>query len=545
MDFDVIIKNGVIYDGSGEEPYTAEIGIIGDKIREIGDLSEKIAKDTIDAKGLAVAPGFINMLSWATESLIEDGRSLSNIKQGVTLEVMGEGWSMGPLTDQMKKEIHSLFNSEIEYDVEWTTLGEYLEYLEDKGISTNVASFVGATTIRIHELGYEDRKPTPEELTKMKALVEDAMQEGALGVGSSLIYPPAFFADENELIELCKSAAKYDGMHISHIRSEGMRLLEGLDELFLIAKEANIRSEVYHLKAAGQSNWNKLDLAIDKIDQARKEGLDITCDMYTYSAAGTGLQSCLPPWVQDGGNDAMFERLINPELRLKIINEMSSPSDKWENLYQEAGPENIMISSLKSEKLKGYMGKRISELAIMSNKTPQDTIIDLILAEKGWIGCIYFIMDENNVRKKIQIPYMSFGSDGESSAPEGVFLKSGTHPRAYGNVARLLGKYVRDEKLILLEEAIRKLTSLPASNLKINQRGLLKRNYFADIVIFDPNKVQDHATFENPRQLATGMFHVIVNGIQVLKDGVHTGQFPGKFIRGPGWNVFDANLFNC
>ncbi|MHA2089307.1 MAG: N-acyl-D-amino-acid deacylase family protein [Candidatus Kariarchaeaceae archaeon] len=535
MDFDILIKNGTIYDGSGSSSFKGDIGITQDKITAMGDLSNKIANTIFDASGLAVAPGFINMLSWATESLIEDGRSMSNIKQGVTLEVMGEGWSMGPLNDSMKENIKEIFNSEIEYEVSWETLGEYLEYLEKKGISTNVASFIGATTVRIHELGYEDRLAIPEELQRMKQLVEDAMKEGAVGVGSSLIYPPAFFADTKELIELCKVASRYGGMYISHIRSEGAKLLEGIDELLTIAKQANIRSEIYHLKAAGKTNWNKLDAAIDKIQQARSGGLEITTDMYTYPAAGTGLQTCLPPWVQDGGNDSMIERLKNPQTRVKIIEEMSKLTDEWENLFMEAGPSNIMIASLKSQNLKHLIGKRISEIAGQMEKSPEDTIIDLIIEEKGWIGCVYFIMKEENIRKKVALPFMSFGSDAPSMAPEGVFLKSSAHPRAYGNFARVVGKYVREEGIITLEEAIRKLSSLPAGNLMIQKRGMLKNGFFADVVVFDPHKIQDHATFDEPHQLATGMTHVFVNGVQVLNNGEHTGATPGRVVRGPGY----------
>ncbi len=536
MDFDIIIKNGSLYDGTGNSPYKSDIGIVDDRITTIDNLNDKTADIILDAENLAVTPGFINMLSWATESLIQDGRSLSNIKQGVTLEVMGEGWSMGPLNEQMKIDIHEIFNSEITYEVEWTSLGEYLEYLENRGISTNVASFVGATSVRIHEIGYADRKPTSEELQRMKDLVRDAMEEGAMGVASALIYPPAFFADTEELIELCKVASKYNGMYITHMRSEGARFLEAIDELIQISKDANIRTEIYHLKAAGKTNWHKLDLAIEKINQVREEGLNITCDMYTYTAASTGLQSCLPPWVQDGGLESMIERLQNPDLREKIITEMSTPTDKWENLFIEAGPENIMIASLKLDSLKPLIGRRISELSTQQNKTPQDTIIDLILEEKGWIGCVYWIMEEENIKKKIRLPYVSYGSDAGSLAPEGVFLKSNVHPRAYGTFARLLGKYVREEKIISLEEAIRKLTALPASNLKIKDRGRLKENSYADIAIFDPKSITDLATFEKPHQLALGMHHVLVNGTIVLKDGEHTGATPGRVIRGPGWN---------
>ncbi|RMG46337.1 MAG: D-aminoacylase [Acidobacteria bacterium] len=534
-EYDVVIRHGTIYDGSGSPPFTGDVAIDGDKIVAVGSLERARGRLEIDATGLAVAPGFINMLSWATESLIEDGRAQSDIRQGVTLEVFGEGWSMGPLNERMKKELVEQ-QGDIKYDVQWTTLGEYLDYLVSRGISPNVASFVGATTVRIHEIGYEDRPPTPEELDRMRQLVRQAMEEGALGVGSSLIYAPAFYAQTDELIELCKVAAEYGGMYISHIRSEGNRLLEAVDELITIARQAHIPAEIYHLKAAGRSNWNKLDAVIEKIEAARAEGLRITADMYTYTAGATGLDAAMPPWVQEGGLKAWIERLKDPAIRARVKREMRTPTDEWENLLLAAGsPENVLLVSFKNEKLKPLTGKTLAEVARLRGTSPEETAMDLVIEDESRVGAVYFIMSEENIRKKIRQPWVSFGSDAEAPAPEGVFLKSNPHPRAYGNFARLLGKYVREEKVIPLEEAIRRLTSLPAENLKLDRRGRLKPGYFADVVVFDPDTIQDHATYENPHQYATGVVHVFVNGVQVLKDGEHTGATPGRVIRGPGW----------
>lgn len=532
--YDLIIRNGTIYDGSGNPPFIGDIAVNNDRIVAIGSLGQTTSKTDIDATDLAIAPGFINMLSWAVGSLIEDGRSCSDIKQGVTLEVFGEGWSWGPLNDQMKQEMVER-QADIKYKISWTTLAEYLDFLEAKGVSPNITSFVGATTVRIHTLGHEDRKPTPEEMKKMTNLVDLAMREGAIGVASSLIYPPAFYADTQELIELCKVAAKYDGLYISHIRSEGTQFLEAIDEFLTIAKAANIRAEIYHFKAAGTSNWHKLDSAIQIIDNARKSGLQITTDCYTYTAAATGLNSLIPPWAHEGGHDDLIKRLSDPKIRERIIEEVKTPTDKWENLYLESGPEKILLVSFKSEKLKPLTGKTLSQVAKEQEKTPLETAMNLIVEDDSRIGTVYFMMSEENVRKKIQIPYMSFGSDGGSLAPEGVFLKSNPHPRSYGNVARLLGKYCREEKIIPLEDAIRKLTALPANTLKIKSRGALKEGYFADIVVFDPLKIQDHATYEKPHQYASGMIHVYVNGVQVLKNGEHTNATPGRVVRGPGW----------
>jgi len=533
--YDVILRGGTIYDGSGGPPFVGDVAIRGDSIVAVGDIGRASAATEIDVTGLAVAPGFINMLSWATESLIEDGRSLSGIKQGVTLEIFGEGSSMGPLNEAMKQEMLEQ-QGDIKYEIPWTTLGEYLEHLVERGISTNVASFIGATTVRVHEIGYEDRPPTPEELERMRALVRQAMEEGALGVGSSLIYAPAFYAKTDELIELARVAAEYGGMYISHMRSEGNRLLEAVDELITIAREANIPAEIYHLKAAGVENWPKIDEVIAKVEAARAEGLRITANMYTYTAGATGLDAAMPPWVQEGGLQQWKARLQDPQIRARLRREMTTPTDEWESLYLLAGsPEQVILVGFKQDSLKYLTGKTLAEVARMRGKSPEETAMDLVVQDDSRVETVYFLMSEDNVKKQIALPWMSFGSDAGSLAPEGVFLKSNPHPRAYGNFARLLGKYVREEKVIPLEEAVRKLTTLPAENLKLRRRGALRPGYFADVVVFDPATITDHATFENPHQLATGMVHVFVNGVQVLRDGEHTGAKPGRVVRGPGW----------
>ena len=533
--YDVVIKSGQIYDGSGRLSYIADVGIKDGHIAAIGQLRPD-AGEVIDAQGLAVAPGFINMLSWANESLIEDGRSQSDIRQGVTLEVMGEGWSMGPLNEEMKRDMRES-QGDIKFSIEWTTLGEYLEYLERKGVSTNIASFVGATSLRVYAVGYEDRPPTSKELEQMRKLAGRAMQEGAVGVSSALIYAPGFYADTDELTALAEVAGQYGGMYISHIRSEGNHLLEALDELITTARKANVAAELYHLKAAGKSNWHKLDAMIERIEKARAEGLGITADMYNYTAGATGLDAAMPPWVQAGGHQAWVARLKNPGIRRRVLREMTTPTKEWENLYLLAGtPENVLLVGFKNERLKHLTGKTLAEVAGMRGKSPAETAIDLVIEDDSRVGTVYFLMSEENVKKQIKLPWVSFCSDAGSLAPEGVFLKSNPHPRAYGSFARLLGKYVRREKVITLTEAIRRLTRLPADNLKLDRRGRLEKGYYADIVIFEPDTIIDHATFEKPHQYATGMLHVFVNGTQVLKDGEHTGAKPGRVVRGPGWS---------
>jgi N-acyl-D-amino-acid deacylase len=533
--YDVIVRGGTLYDGSGAPPVVGDLAIAGDSIVAVGDIGDATAALEIDATGLAVAPGFINMLSWATESLIEDGRSLSDVVQGVTLEVFGEGWSEGPLNDAMKRTVVEQ-QGDLKFDVAWTTLGEYLEHLEDRGIATNVASFVGATTVRIHELGYEDRAPTPDELDRMRALVRQAMEEGALGVGSSLIYAPAFYAGTDELIALAREAGRFGGMYISHMRSEGNGLLEAVDELIRIARDAGVPAEIYHLKAAGEENWQSMADVIAMVEAARAEGLRVTADMYTYTAGATGLDAAMPPWVQEGGLHEWIRRLRDPETRQRVVTEMRTPTDEWESLYLLAGsPERVLLVGFKQDSLKHLTGKTLAEVAALRGTSPEETAMDLVIADDSRVGTVYFLMSEDNVRKQIALPWVSFGSDAGSIAPEGVFLESNPHPRAYGNFARLLGRYVRDEQIIPLQEAVRRLTSLPAGNLKLRRRGSLATGYFADVVVFDPAAITDHATFEQPHQLATGMRHVFVNGVQVLKDGEHTGATPGRVVRGPGW----------
>ena len=533
--YDTIIRNGMIYDGNGGEPYKADIGINADTIAFIGDLSAAKAEKEVDAKGNAVAPGFINMLSWATETLIEDGRSQSDLRQGVTLEVFGEGWSMGPLNAKLKKQQQES-QTDIKYGVEWNTLGEYLNYLEKKGVSTNVASFIGATTVRMNIIGEDNRDPSTAELDSMKQLVRQAMEEGAMGVGSSLIYPPAFFAKTEELIELCKVAAAYGGSYISHMRSEGDKLYESLEELITIAREAKIHAEVYHLKAAGKDNWNKMDSVIRRIERARKEGQDITADMYTYIAGGTGLTATMPPALQDGGFDKLWKRLQDPAIRANLKKEMNTKTDQWENFFYGVGtPENILVVGFKQDSLKKYIGKTLGAIAKIMGKSPEETAMDLIIKDSTRVECIYFLMDEKNVRKQVSLPWLSFGSDEGSYTNEGVFLKSMAHPRAYGNFTRVLGHYSRDEKLLSLAEAIRKLSKLPATNLKLSKRGTLTSGNYADIIIFDPARVNDKATFDKPHQYAEGMLHVWVNGVQVLNEGNHTDAKPGRFVKGPGW----------
>ena len=539
--YDVVITNGVIFDGSGAAPFSGDIAIKGDRIVAVGNLDGAGSKNVIDAGGMAVAPGFINMLSWAPVTLLEDGRGLSDIRQGVTLEVFGEGWSMGPWNDAMKVEAIAR-QADIKYDVEWTTLAEFLDHLEARGISPNVASFIGATTVRIHELGEEDRPPNSEELERMQALVSQAMKEGALGVGSSLIYAPAFYADTDELIGLVDTAEDFGGAYITHMRSEGGRLLEAVDEVLEIAEATGAGVEIYHLKAAGKENWAKLDDVIAKVNAARTAGVDIRANMYTYTAGATGLDAAMPPWVQEGGHDAWVARLKDPAIREQLLSEIETPTDEWENLYLAAGgADNVLFIGFKNPALKPLIGKTLEEVAALRGTSPAETMIDLVIEDDSRVDTVYFLMSNENVAKKAALPWMSFGSDEGAYAPEGVFMLSGAHPRAYGTFARVLGKYARDESLMPLEEAIRRLTSFPADNLKIRDRGRLEEGRYADIVIFDPGAIIDHATYAEPHQLATGVTHVFVNGEQVLHDGEHTGAKPGRVVHGPGWTGWEDN----
>jgi N-acyl-D-amino-acid deacylase len=533
--YDVLVRGGTIYDGMGGAPYRGDVAIRADRIAFVGPRAPGTAAREIDATGLAVAPGFINMLSWATESLLVDGRSQSDVRQGVTLEVFGEGWSEGPLTEEMRRDALAR-QGILRFPIPWTSLGDYLEHLERRGVSTNVASFVGAATVRIHELGEGDVDPDPAQLARMRALVRRAMNEGAMGVGSSLIYAPGNFAETDELVALVTEAARCGGMYISHMRSEGDRIFEALDELIEISRRSGAPAEIYHLKLAGRDNWPRYAEVVRRIEAARAQGLRITTDMYTYTAGATGLDAAMPLWVQAGGLERWIERLRDPAVRARVAAEMVRPGQGWENLYYGAGPEQMILNEFRNPALRQYTGKTLAEVARMRGKSPEETAMDLVVEDQSRVGTVYFLMSEDNVRRQVALPWMSFGSDAGSLAPEEPFLQSNPHPRAYGNFARLLGRYVRDERLISLQEAVRRLTSLPASNLRIADRGALRPGFFADVAIFDPATIADRATFDRPHQYAVGMRHVFVNGSQVLAEGEHTGATPGRVVRGPGWD---------
>jgi N-acyl-D-amino-acid deacylase len=532
--YDVIIRNGTVYDGGGGDGARVDVAIRGDRIARVGALDGDGASVVIDARGLAVAPGFINMLSWSTESLLVDGRSLGEIKQGVTTQIFGEGDSMGPLTPEMTRRRLEA-QGDVKFDITWTTLAGYLQELERRGVSQNVASFIGATTIREYVVGLEDRKATPEQIEQMRRLVRQEMEAGALGIGSSLIYAPAFYATTEELIELCRAAAPYRGKYISHMRSEGNRLIEAVDEFLRVAREAKVPAEIYHLKAAGEKNWPKMGRVIAMVEAARAEGLAITADMYTYPAGATGLDAAMPPSALDGGYDALFKRLRDPAERARLAHAIRTPTDAWENLYLAAGsPERVLLVDFKKPSMKKYTGLTLAQAAKRRGEDPVDTIMNLVLEDESRVGTVYFMMSEDNIRKQIRLPWVSFGSDAASMAPEEPFTRSSAHPRAYGNFARVLGKYVRDERALALGEAVRKLAALPAANLELDGRGFLKAGMFADVVVFDPSTIADTATFEKPHQLAVGMKHVFVNGVHVLRDGDHTGAKPGRALRGKG-----------
>ena len=532
---DLIIRNGEIYDGRGGEPVQQNLAVDEGRVVAIGALDGYEAAQTVDARGLAVAPGFINVLSWAGDSLIHDGRGMSDLKQGVTLELFGEGDSYGPLNDASRRELIDA-QTDIKYDVNWTTLGEFLDRLVARGVSPNVASFVGAATVRVHELGFANRAPTPSELARMQDVVRQAMREGALGVGSALIYAPGAYAKTDELIALASAAGESGGAYISHIRSEGDRFLEAVDELIEIARTAKVPAEIHHLKAAGEQNWPKMSQAITRVEAARAQGLAITANMYTYTAGATGLDASMPPWVQEGGLDAWVERLKSPDIRKRVLAEMRAPGKDWENLYLAAGtPENIRLIEFRTTKLKPYTGKTLAEVAKIRGESPEDTIVDLVIEDHFRVSTAYFLMSEDNVRLGLSQPWVSIDSDAGAYAPEGAFLLSSPHPRAYGSFARFLGRYVRDQHVATLQDAVRRLTNLPAQNFKLRERGCLATGCHADIVVFDPATIADHATFEQPQQFATGVVHVFVNGVQVIRDGEHTGAKPGQVVRGPGW----------
>ena len=534
VEYDLVLRGGDVFDGSGEPSVAADIGIRGDSIAAVGDLSKAAGKAEIDVRGLAVAPGFINMMSNGEPNLIEDGRAQSDIRQGITLEVLGEGMSMGPLNERMKADLVRT-QGDIRFDVTWTTLDEFLRHLEARGISPNVASFLGAATPRVHVVGYEDRPPTEEELDRMRGLVRQAMAEGALGLASALIYPPGSFAETPELVVLAKEAARYGGLYISHLRSEGDAIVPAVEEFVRIVREAGARGEIYHLKTGGAENWAKMDEVIGIVEKARAEGIEITADAYPYAAGMAGLLASLPPWVQDGGVEAAIVRMKDPETRARIIREMREPAKDWESLYRQCGsPDRIMLVSCARESLKPLIGKTLAQIAKMRGVSPEETALDLLVEGGGQVSAIYFHQSEENLKKTLPLPWLGFCTDAPPLAPEGVFLKSGAHPRAFGTFPRVLGKYVREDKLMTLREAIRKMTSLPAGTLRLERRGLIREGNYADIVVFDPGKIADLATFEAPFQYATGVIHVLVNGVQVLRDGEHTGAKPGRVVRGPG-----------
>jgi len=527
---DLVIRNCVVYDGSGGRPFEGDVAIDGDTIAAVGHLERRRGRDELDAAGLAVAPGFVNMLSWATESLLEDGRAQSDIRQGVTLEVMGEGFSMGPLTERMKEEVEA--QSLLGHPVEWTTLGEYLEHLERRGVAPNVASFVGSATVREHVIGADDRAPSDAELAQMQRLVADAMREGAVGLAAALIYAPAFYARTDELIELARPA----GLYITHLRSEGDALLEALDEFVTIVRSAQVRGEIYHLKVAGRKNWPKLEQLIERVEMEQRAGLELTADMYTYTAGATGLDGAMPPWVQAGGFEAWRMRLQDPDTRLQVAAEMHAPTDAWENMFELAGPENIKLLAFKNEALRPLTGKTLAEVAAERGTAPAETAMDLVVEDGTRVGAAYFTMSEDNLRRILALPWVSFCSDSDAPSAEGRFLQWSSHPRTYGSFARLLGRYVRDEQIVPLEEAVRRLTSLPSRTLRLRRRGLLEPGYAADVVVFDPERIHDHATFDAPHRYATGVEHVAVNGTLVLRDGEHTDALPGRVVRGPLWS---------
>ncbi len=531
--YDVLITGATIYDGTGQPGYVGDIALIGDRIAYVGKKAPLPAKERIDAHGKAVAPGFVNMLAHPEESLLVDGRALSDLRQGVTLEVLGED-SMGPLNPKMKA-LALQREGDVKYDIDWSTLGEYLHGLERRGITPNVASYVGAGTVRTNVLGEVDVQPTPEQLQQMRQLVHQAMEEGAVGVTTALIYAPNTYAKTPELMALASEAARCGGIYSAHIRSEGDRLIEAVQETIDISTASGAPAEIFHLKVAGARNWPKIDPLIKTIDNARAKGVHISADMYVYTAGATGLDAAMPPWVQDGGLEAWIQRLKDPAIRARVIAEMRDPKSSWENLFEAAGPKGMLLLAFKNPALKPLTGKTLAEVAQSRGVSPEDAAIDLVIEDGSRVGVAYFLMSEDNVRRQVALPWVSFDSDEEAPAPEGVFLKSKNHPRAYGNFARVLARYVRDEHALTLEQAVRKLAALPAQTLSLKDRGLLKEGNFADVVVFDPRTIQDHATYENPAQLATGVEDVWINGVRALRAGEATRAPSGRIVRGRAW----------
>jgi N-acyl-D-amino-acid deacylase len=532
-DHDTIIRNGVIYDGSGDKPFVGDLSIDGDRISYVGAHAPGHGRTEVNANGKAIAPGFVNMLAHPEESLMVDGRALSDLRQGVTLEVMGE-ISMGPLNDNLKS-FFKKFQTDIHYDIDWTTLGQYLTKLERQGIAPNIASFVSAGTIRQYVLGEDNVQPNAAQLAQMRQLVHQAMEEGALGVTTALIYNPAVYAKTPELVALAQESARCGGMYIAHMRSEGDRLIEAIQETVQIARESGAPAEIYHLKVAGKSNWGKLDEAIRTVESARASGTRITADMYVYTAGATGLDASMPSWVQEGGIDKWIARLKDPAIRARVAAEMRKPAADWENLYYAAGPDGLLLLEFKNPALKPLTGKTLAQIARLRHQSPEDTAMDLVIEDGTRVGTAYFLMSEDNIKREVALSWVSFGSDAAAPAPEGVFLLSSEHPRAYGNFARVLSKYVREDQVISLQQAVRKLTSLPADNLSLANRGRLRAGNFADVVLFDPKTIEDHSTYEKPHQLATGVQDVWVNGVMALKDGEATRQWSGRALRGRAW----------
>lgn len=531
--YDFLIGGGTVYDGSGGAPFAGDVAIKGDRLAYVGPHAPGSARERIDAHGKAVAPGFVNMLAHPEESLLVDGRALSDLRQGVTLEVLGED-SMGPLNPEMKR-LATQRQADIRYTIDWTTLGEYLHRLEQRGIAPNVASYVGAGTVRNNVLGERDVQPTPAQLVQMRALVRQAMEEGALGVTTALIYSPNTFAKTPELMALASESARCGGIYSVHMRSEGDRLIEAAQETIDIAKASGAPAEIYHLKAAGKRNWNKLDALIHEVETARAAGIRITADMYVYTAGATGFDAAMPPWVQDGGLEAWIARLKDPAVRTRVLAEMRDPAPAWENLYGAAGAAGTLLLGFKNPALKPLTGKTLAEVARQRGVSPEETAIDLVVQDGSRVAVAYFLMSEENVRREVALPWVSFDSDADAPAPEGVFLKSSRHPRTYGNFARVLAKYVREDRVLTLQEAIRKLAALPAATLSLTDRGMLKAGDFADIVVFDPHTIQDHSTYERPQQLATGVDDVWVNGVRALRNGEATGAPSGRAVRGRAW----------
>jgi N-acyl-D-amino-acid deacylase len=531
--YDVVIRGGTIYDGSGSAPFVGDVAIRAERIAYVGPQAPGRSAEEFSARGKAVAPGFVNMLAHPEESLLQDGRALSDLRQGVTLEVLGED-SMGPLSADMKR-LGRERQADIKYDIDWTTLGEYLTRLEKRGIAPNVASYVGAGTVRTYVLGERDVQPSTEQLAAMRVLVHQALEEGAIGITTALIYSPNGYAKTPELIALAQESARCGGIYSVHMRSEGNRLLEAVQETVDIARASGAPAEIYHLKQAGKRNWDKLDALIKAVEAARASGVRITADMYVYTAGATGLDAAMPPWVQDGGLEAWIAHMKDPATRARLIADMRNPASDWENLMLAAGPDGMLLLAFKNPALKALTGKTLAAVAKARGVSAQDAAIDLVIEDGSRVGVAYFLMSDDNIRREVALPWVSFDSDADAPAPEGVFLKSSRHPRTYGNFARVLAHYVREQKVLTLPQAIHKLAALPAATLSLSERGLLRQGFFADVVVFDPAKVQDHSTYQRPQQLATGVGDVWINGVRALRHEVATGAASGRAVRGRAW----------